>query len=68
MTRKLERPKAAAGRVGYHPVHMLRKARDPEDDFPAPIQIGPNAIAFDAAEIDAWIERRIAERDGDKAA
>jgi predicted DNA-binding transcriptional regulator AlpA len=47
---------------------MLRKARDPEDDFPSPIQIGPNAIAFDSAEIDAWIDRRIAERDGNAAA
>lgn len=30
--------------------------------FPVPIKIGPRASAWVAAEIDAWIERKIAER------
>lgn len=30
--------------------------------FPGPIKIGPRASAWVAAEIDAWIERKIAER------
>ncbi len=30
--------------------------------FPSPIKIGPRASAWVAAEVDAWIERRIAER------
>lgn len=31
--------------------------------FPVPVKLGPRAIAFVAAEIDAWIAQRIAERD-----
>lgn len=30
--------------------------------FPGPIKIGPRASAWVAAEIDAWIERKVAER------
>ncbi|WP_370551999.1 helix-turn-helix transcriptional regulator [Haliea sp. E1-2-M8] len=30
--------------------------------FPSPIKIGPRASAWVAAEVDAWIERRIVER------
>jgi prophage regulatory protein len=30
--------------------------------FPCPIKIGPRASAWVAAEVDAWIERKIAER------
>lgn len=30
--------------------------------FPAPVKIGPRASAWVAAEIDAWIEHKIAER------
>ena len=30
--------------------------------FPCPIKIGPRASAWVAAEVDAWIERKITER------
>ena len=30
--------------------------------FPKPIQIGPKRVAWLSAEVDAWIERRAAER------
>lgn len=56
------RKKAAAARVGYHPVHMMRKATDPRDDFPSPIPLGPNSIGFLEEEIDAWIKSRVARR------
>lgn len=32
-------------------------------DFPKPIKIGPNAVAWDADEIAAWQRQRIAARD-----
>ena len=51
-----------AERVGYHPVHVMRKANDPNDDFPAAVKIGPNAIGFVEEEIEDWMQRRIDER------
>lgn len=32
-------------------------------DFPAPVKIGPRASAWVAAEVQEWIDSRIAERD-----
>ena len=32
--------------------------------FPRPVKIGERAIAFVEAEIDGWIQARIADRDG----
>ena len=60
---RLIRRKEAAERCGFHPVHVMRKARDPADPFPEPVRIGPNAIAFVEDEIDKWIEDRVAGRD-----
>ena len=65
---KFIRKKAAAARVGYCDVHMMRKANDPEDDFPAPVQIGANAVGFIEDELTAWQKRRVAERDRKLAA
>ena len=56
------RPKETGRRVGFHPVHCLRKGRDPADDFPAPVDLGEKAVGFVEEEIEAWIERRVAER------
>ena len=50
--RKLE----AAKRVGWHPSHLMRKARAGE--FPAPVQLGPNSVAFVADEVDEWMQAR----------
>lgn len=36
---------------------------DPNSDFPRPVRLGKRAIAFPAHEIEAFIERRIQERD-----
>lgn len=35
-----------------------------QNRFPKPIKIGSRSIAFVESEIDAWIDARIAERDG----
>jgi prophage regulatory protein len=52
----------AARLIGLHPVHLMRKANDPRDDFPGPIRIGPNAVGFIEAEVEDWLARRAAER------
>ena len=41
---------------------MWREIR--ADRFPKPVRVGARRIAFFQAEIDAWLARRIAERDG----
>jgi predicted DNA-binding transcriptional regulator AlpA len=41
--------------------HLRRKAKAGE--FPAPIQISDSRIAWDEAEIDAWMKARAAERE-----
>jgi prophage regulatory protein len=45
----------------YSKPHIWRKIR--EGSFPSPIRLGENRIAFVEAEIDAWIEAKVAERD-----
>ena len=56
--------KEAAARVGFHPEHVMRLAR--EHRFPQPIKLGNSdkcAVRFVAQEIDEWIAARMAERD-----
>ena len=60
---RLIRKRETAGRIGLRPVSVMRKARNPEGDFPAAIILSRNAVAFLEAEVDAWIERRLAKRD-----
>ena len=51
-------------RVGYHPEHVMRLAR--EGGFPRPIKLGAGsncAVRFDVAEIEAWVEERAAARE-----
>ena len=62
----LIRLKQTAEQVGWHPVHVMKVVRDPEYghlNFPKPVRLGKNSIAFVSTEIDAWIEARIADRD-----
>ncbi len=56
--RKILRAKVVTERTGYSRIQIWRKSRDPEDDFPAPMQLGPNAIGWYEHEIDAWLESR----------
>ena len=58
LRRKILRAKAVKERTGYSRVQVWRKSRDPDDDFPAPVQLGPNAIGWYEDEIDAWVENR----------
>ncbi len=56
--RKILRAKRVKERAGYSRIQIWRKARDPNDDFPAPVQLGPNAIGWYEDEIDTWLENR----------
>ena len=44
--------------VGYSRVTLWRKSRDPNDDFPAPYQIGPNKVAWRSDQIERWQRTR----------
>ncbi len=58
LKRKILRFKLVKERTGYSRVQTWRKSRDPNDDFPAPVQLGPNAIGWYEDEIDAWLASR----------
>lgn len=56
--RKILRTKAVQELTGYSRVQIWRKARNPDDDFPAPVQLGPNSIGFFEDEITRWLATR----------
>ena len=54
----------AADRVGLHPEYLMTLAR--EGKFPCPVKYGKesnSAVRFVEAEVQAWIEARMSERD-----
>ncbi len=40
----------------YSRTQTWRKARDPNDPFPAPYSVGPNRTAWFSDEYEAWVE------------
>ena len=44
--------------TGLSDAQIWRKANDPEDDFPAPVQIGANSTGWFEDEIIEWQESR----------
>ena len=56
--RKALRPNVVMDRTGYSRVQLWRKSRDPDDDFPLPVQLGGNAIGWFEDEIEAWLATR----------
>ena len=56
--------KQAAARVGLHPEYLMTLSR--KGKLPHPVKYGQesnSAVRFVDAEIQAWIEERVAERD-----
>jgi prophage regulatory protein len=47
--------------TGLSPATVERYRR--KGNLPAPIRLGPNRIAWVRSELEAWIAKRIAERD-----
>ncbi len=58
LPRKALRPNVVMDRTGYSRVQLWRKSRDPNDDFPLPVQLGGNAIGWFEDEIEAWLATR----------
>ena len=48
-------------RTGYHRTSIYEKIA--EGTFPAPIKLGPRAVAWVSEEIEKWMDERVAERD-----
>ena len=66
MTLRFIRKLDTADKLGWHPEHLMKVATDPTYahlNFPQPVRLGKNSVAFVEAEIDAWMEAVIAERD-----
>lgn len=63
-TRLLSYPEAAA-RCGLSRTHISRMVA--AGSFPVPVETAPRRVAFVEAEIEAWIEKRIAARDTPEA-
>ena len=58
---------AAARKCGVNRMTVYRWATQPEYAdmaFPKPVALGANSVGFIEAEVDAWLEKRAAERDG----
>ena len=61
---KLLTKKEAAARVGWHPEHLMRLAR--EGNFPTPIKLADTlqgGVRFVESEVVDWIQKKLAERD-----
>ena len=56
--RRILRPKQVRLLTGLGRTSLWAKSRDPDDAFPAPVQIGPNSIGFFEDEISLWLETR----------
>ena len=56
--RKILKIDAVMDATGYSRVQLWRKARDADDPFPAPVQLGANRIGWFEDEIVAWQESR----------
>ena len=57
-SRKILRKAAVCEKIPLAPVTIWRKASDPDDDFPAAVILGPNAVGWYEDELDAWLESR----------
>lgn len=51
--------------ISYSRPHLFRLIK--AGKFPVPLKLGENRNAFVEAEIDAWLEARLAERDAANA-
>ena len=60
-TKKFIRLPEVISRTGYKRTSIYEKIA--EGTFPAPIKLGPRAVAWVSEEIEEWMDARIAERD-----
>ena len=60
-TKKFIRLPEVINRTGYRRTSIYEKIS--EGTFPAPIKLGPRAVAWVSEEIDKWMDARVADRD-----
>jgi len=53
-------------RTGYKRTSIYEKISD--GSFPAPVKLGPRAVAWVSEEIEKWMDARVAERDAERDA
>jgi len=58
---RMIRPAKTAVKLAISQTTLWRRQRDP--DFPRVYRLGPNVVAFDEDEVDAWIASRRASAD-----
>ncbi len=56
--RRILRKPAVSTATGLSSAQVVRKANDPEDDFPAPVQIGANSTGWFEDEVIEWQKNR----------
>jgi len=66
MTHQILRLPEVINRTGVPRSTLYAKVA--EGEFPTPIKLGQRSIGWSAADIDSWIEERIAEREEKRAA
>jgi prophage regulatory protein len=64
MAKRLLRKPEVVAKTGLKSsaLYEAMDAEDEEQRFPAPVPIGARAVAWVEDEVDAWIDRRIAQR------
>lgn len=56
---RVERLSSVIARTGLSRTTIWRRAGE---DFPAPVRLGPNSIAWVVTEVDAWLQGKIDAR------
>ena len=60
-TKKFLRLPEVISRIGFRRTAIYQKIA--EGTFPAPVKLGPRAVAWVSEEIKDWMDARVAERD-----
>ena len=60
-TKKFLRLPEVISRIGFRRTAIYQKIA--ERTFPAPVKLGPRAVAWVSEEIEKWMDARVAERD-----
>ena len=60
-TKRFIRLPEVINRTGYRRTSIYQKVA--EGTFPAPVKLGPRAVAWFSEEIEEWMDARVAERD-----
>ena len=65
MSIQIIRRPAVEAKTGKSRSGIYAEISNPTSDFPRPVKLGPKAVGWIEEEVDAWIGRRIALRNGE---